>query len=384
MLISKVSEFLARHKYTVLFATISAVALTDKADELLKSHLGNAESISSVEFSERPLIHTDIKGTKAIKSHVAIFGEYNNPVRSALEYVKLAHKYPATLANNGPAGFSEISKNGWLYSKSDTCIISSTQKANSNDFYEYDKPVVAYEKNKLDLYIQSHETYHCAFIIPELEKASPKSHDAYYLSSIQEIGADLAATLDYMRLTGRKDIVTDVIKPFRMAHPKDYSHTTVYALEEILKDVDPHELSGATPEHIINKTSELMVKHFYVDGHGYNTLRASVDYAKHPVIQALKTELQSRLSINSIERQDVKNLRMEIKKTLTEQLESYREKMPATLYAKTKEHQDKFFEKIGLSEPYLSNHAPRKVHLSGPLSEKGILRHYTKNDGPSF
>ena len=60
MLISKVSEFLARHKYTVLFATISAVALTDKADELLKSHLGNAESVSSVEFSERPLIHTDI------------------------------------------------------------------------------------------------------------------------------------------------------------------------------------------------------------------------------------------------------------------------------------------------------------------------------------
>jgi hypothetical protein len=80
--------------------------------------------------------------------------------------------------------------------------------------------------------------------------------------SLKEVSADLGAVLDYMRQTGTNDLYTEFLRPFRVSALGVTNHKTAWALDVVLKDVDPVAIRRKDAAEIPALVEHLMEKHF--------------------------------------------------------------------------------------------------------------------------
>lgn len=145
------------------------------------------------------------------------------------------------------------------------CVVQSRQTANLSEDASYyllsnDMPIFA-KKDILDFAIKSHEGGHCFF------NANSKDEDqndlqANYRKNLNEISGDLVSILDYARVTGTLDMYTDFWRPYRLSNIWDDEHQTAWALDVVLKDIDPAAIARKGPEEIGPMVNYLMQKHF--------------------------------------------------------------------------------------------------------------------------
>ena len=386
MLIRNPKRFLAKSKTIA----IDCIALAGAAASIAGisyalmggySHLANSDEVKKVDFDKRPHVYVDFPGIAKTDFRIARHGEYQNPITSISEYSSFAFEDLRQIGDSSIRGFAAIAEKGTIYSDSDICVVSTRQSAKGNEFYNDKKGKIIYDKNLFDLFVQSHEAQHCFFRItttgPYPEEGTLE-HE--YLSSLKEVSSDLAGILDYMRLTGDDQIYRNLVKPFRMAHPADIGHTTVAALDVILKDVNPQSLMAASADEIPTLVTGLMMKHLDIPEYGYETLGQSFKNDEHPAISALVGELYARVNLikGKMDNPEVVAYREEIKKTLLDQFEAYEHRLPENVYMKVLGSQNSIFEKFDLHELEVEYYNPRTAEPSQPLADKGMLAHFTR------
>jgi hypothetical protein len=265
--------------------------------------LQSTDSISFVDISSRPVIETAHAFGKTETRRILSYGEINS--------AKVADFYLSwtmgqsigdatkSLVSNMRVGIAFRTEKGEAGDEA-LCIVQTHQVAPvsaDGSFYLFeDRPSAIADKNYADFYTQSHEADHCFnyFDAKENGTTDPGLYDNLYQSSLNEISSDLAAVLDYMRVTGKADIYTDCIRPYRIVSVNDLPHKTAWALDVILKDVDPVAISKKDKEDIPKITRFLMEKHFMAkDGSfspGALSSRGSAELDK-PAAQALIQEI---------------------------------------------------------------------------------------------
>lgn len=163
---------------------------------------------------------------------------------------------------------TEVRKDKLPYDFS-VCVVQSKQTGKlSRDGTYYllsDAMPIYAKKDILDFAVKTHEAGHCYFrtYIGDKDEADP---DLEYKSVLMEVSGDLAATLDYARVTGTLDMFTELWRPYRLASAcvGDRVHQTAWALDVILKDksIDLDALTRKGPEEIGPMVNYLMEKHF--------------------------------------------------------------------------------------------------------------------------
>lgn len=149
---------------------------------------------------------------------------------------------------------------------SDICYVTHEQTADvSNDgFYLYNEEntVTIYPKHLTDFFLKSHETGHCSFFF---EYQDDSDMGFYQYTSLKEVASDLGAVIDYMRVTGNNELYQDFLRPMRMSDPMDSTHKTAWALDEILKDIDPKVMDGRDAADVPKIVDVLLKKHMLAE-----------------------------------------------------------------------------------------------------------------------
>lgn len=348
----------------------------------------NVETIHKADLNARPSYSSSGQGIKAFNGKVAKLGEYDAPLQSLMTYGKLLGKWQHLLPFTSPRGFSLIDNDMRISSDHDVCMISSKQYAGKRTgFYDFPGATFIAEKDKFDFYIQSHETAHCGFhVIAENMPEDDQNLRTFYVESVQETAADLAAILDYMRLTGKDDLYRDAVKPFRAATLEDLSHTTMAALDVILEGVNPESIKGARPEDIPFLVNHLMAKHMFFEDYGYDLFQKTeiVDDAMRdkihskPAVLAMMKEMSGRVEImrNNFNDEDAVMVRNQIKQVLVQQMDAYGDSVPEALLLSTLENQNELFQKLDLHEMELDFSEPRTAQLDENITGRGIYDFY--------
>lgn len=354
--------------------------------------LTTVETISLADLNSRPSFQSEGQGIKSFSGKIARMGEFDTPTSSIITYGKLVGEWQALLPiSSSPRGFSFIDNEMRISKDHDVCMVSSRQHGDQKmGFYDFSSAPYIAEKDKLDFYIQSHEGTHCGFHIDVGSiHEDDKSLRAYYLESVQETAADLGAILDYMRLTGKADLYSDVVKPFRIAHIEDLGHTTTAALEIILKDVNPESLKSASPADIPHLVNHLMAKHMLFPEVGYDVFNDSdmIDdellekISEQPAAIALIKEMSGRVELMRGKLQDEHaiELRQQIKQTLIAQVNAYEGLVPDELLNQTIENQNDLFLKFELHEMETGYFEPRTAKTNEGLTGRGLLDFYVNS-----
>lgn len=393
MKINNVSQFLQDAKNFTIYAFKGAyhsAVIFGMGTALLGAALTlvNVETLSKADLGARPSFSSSGQGIKAFNGKVAKLGEYDAPFQSLMTYGKLLGEWQHLLPFASPRGFSFIDNNMRISSDHDVCMISSKQYAGKRTgFYDFPGATFIAEKDKFDFYIQSHETAHCGFhVITENMPEDNQNLRTFYVKSVQETAADLAAILDYMRLTGKDDLYRDTVKPFRAAMFKDLSHTTMAALDVILEDVNPESIKGAKPEDISFLVNHLMAKHMYFEDYGYDLFRETDDVDdlmrekihSKPAVLAMMKEMSGRVEImrNNFNDEDAVLVRNQIKQVLVQQMDAYVEYVPDALLLSTEENQNELFRKLELHEMELDFSEPRTAKIDENITGRGIYDFY--------
>ncbi len=353
--------------------------------------LCTVEKVGVAELNTRPSFESSGKGLLSFSGKVAQMGEFDAPGMSLTTYVKLIKEWQAMLpTSTTPRGFSFIDNDLRISKEHDVCVVSSRQHGDKvHGFYDFSATPYIAEKDKLDFFVQSHETSHCGFHIDAHADEGDESLRFHYLRSVQEVAADLGAILDYMRLTGTNDFYTDLVKPFRISTIEDLSHTTSAALDVILEDVNPESLKSAQPADIPILVNHLMAKHMHFDDVGYDIFKDGDHVDDHiaevindkPAALALIKEMSGRIEIlrEKLNDEQAVELRQKIKQTLVSQVDAYEGIVPDDLRDKVIENQNDLFLRLDLHEMELGYSEPRTAKINENLTGRGLFDYYVNS-----
>lgn len=242
--------------------------------------------MSVIDLSKRPSISSNVGDGARRPLKLVEFGEMADPTLSNKVYSDEAGRVKAieNLAHHFLTGRASILSKGEFSSEFDVCLINHAQnEAVSNDrkFYLFhdDSPTL-YNRQYVDFFTRSHESEHCFFMVKFPQKYSQPERFEYdhvegtgyqrynnYVLSFKEVSADLGAVLDYMRQTGTDDLYTQFIRPWRVSAVGVSNHRTAWAMDVILKDIDPVSIQKKSADEIPDLVEGLMNKHF-LDANG--------------------------------------------------------------------------------------------------------------------
>lgn len=229
----------------------------------------NAGRVNLVDFDSRMTIESLDASGNADNRKVSRYGE----IGSAAQVLFYAERETELGIVDTIESFSSADKKGVVRlvqdsGNPDICVVQTHQVAPvtaDGDFYNFGESRVSiYDKNLTDFYLDSHEVSHCFNVYTDnLKQGADQSiYDWAYGVSLNEISSDLGAIIDYMIETGNTDIYTDMMRPQRISNVKDLSHKTAWALDIILKDLDPASIKHKSKVEIPKITRFLMEKHF--------------------------------------------------------------------------------------------------------------------------
>ncbi|MBI6882739.1 hypothetical protein [Pseudomonas putida] len=249
----------------------------------------------------------------------------------------------------------------------DVCLIQSHQTARTsvdgNFYLPSDVSFAIVDKNLLDFYFQSHEAEHCfTNFIDKVGMESSNMYESSYAISLNEISSDLAAIIDYMRITGNADLYTNHIRPQRVAKINDFTHKTAWALDEILKDINPAEIHNMKKEDIPGLTRSIMEKNFMAKDGSFNLSilssqgktnvgTAASDALFQEIIASRFVEMMAvNKSSHSRAPELTARLKADVQETLATQYAAYEHTAPDDVLAAARDGYQVLAEKYQLSE----------------------------------
>lgn len=273
-----------------------------------------------VDLNTRPFISSNIGEGARQDFKIMEFGEYANPTLAEKVYQDAAGKEKEieNLPRHFLRGNTNVMNKGTFSANFNVCLITHKQNedlSNSGKFYlfENDTPSL-FNKDYVDFFTKSHEAEHCFFLVRFPEKyKQPENFERTHIAgnsverynnyalSLKEVSADLGAVLDYMRQTGTNDLYTEFLRPFRISSIGLTNHKTAWALDVILKDIDPTSIQKKDPSEIPNLVEALMDKHFLGPDGTYfpDTLPLDASKLSHetPAARALYDEIRADMHL---------------------------------------------------------------------------------------
>lgn len=321
-----------------LFA-VSAIAAPDQQGR-----------ISVVDLSNRPTISSNIGDGQRRPLKLVEFGEISDPEASYNIYSEEAGRLKAieNLPHHFLTGRASILEKGKFSNEYDVCMINHSQHEDLSDdqkFYLFrnDSPAI-YNREYVDFFTRSHEAEHCFFMVRFPQKYGQPERFEYdhiegsgyqrynnYVLSFKEVSADLGAILDYMRQTGTNDLYTQFLRPWRVSAVGVSNHRTAWALDVILKDIDPVALQKKDPTEIPVLVEGLMNKHFLSASGSYfpDALPLGPGRLSHetPAARALYDEVRADMymagTLPDAEQDLVAKLKQDIHHTASAHISSY-------------------------------------------------------------
>jgi hypothetical protein len=327
---------LGRYLKSGLKLGAAAAALTGLTFATLygSSFAHKATNVSLVDLGARPTIESvDAKGNVEQRKVVA-YGEVGS-LSIAQFYLE---KMSGQSVTEAIGAFSDGHRLGeaMLVKESDSpdiCVVQADQIApvsKDGNFYlfsEYQDTIS--DKNLSDFYLKSHEASHC-FNLYTKSQADSQDLNVYevaYAVSLNEISSDLGAILDYMIETGKDDIYANHIRPQRISTVDDLTHKTAWALDIILKDVDPAAMQMKSKEDIPKITRYLMEKHFMAKDGTFSPGKLGsqgTTSINTPAANALFSEIIASKTIGNQRYPElVSRLKADIRDTLSAQQSAY-------------------------------------------------------------
>ena len=257
----------------------------------------------------------------------------------------------------------------------DICVVQTDQVApvsHDGNFYlfsDYQETIT--DKNLSDFYLRSHEVSHCfnLYSNAQAESQDLNIYETAYTVSLNEISSDLGAILDYMRETGKSDIYANHIRPQRISTVSDLTHKTAWALDVILKDIDPAAMQLKSKDEIPQITRYLMEKHFMAKDGTFSPGRLGsreTTPINTPAANALFSEIIASKTIGNQRYPElVSKLKSDIRDTLSAQQVMYAGVAPQDVLVRAAAGYQKLAEKYDL-EP-LKAVQVTKAEISRPL-----------------
>lgn len=273
------------------------------------------------DLSLRPTISSTLGAGQSRLLKIAEFGEVADLQMAMAVYQEAAttRQAKAKLPHHFLTGHATLLDQGKFSADFDVCLVNHRQnelRSDDGQYYLYvdDSPVL-FNKRYVDFFTKSHEVEHCFFMVKFPEKYKQKeqfefshvkggSYARYinYVMSLKEVSADLGAALDYMRQTGTNDLYTEFLRPFRVSALGVTNHKTAWALDVVLKDVDPVAIQRKDAAEIPALVEHLMEKHFLGrDGTYFPDilpLDGSALSIDKPAARALYAEVLADMQIN--------------------------------------------------------------------------------------
>jgi hypothetical protein len=258
--------------------TIAAALFVSMAHADQKQVVGG---IRISDLSQRPTISSTLGAGQSRKLKVMEYGEVADIQMAAVVYQEAAkiREAKSHYPNHFLTGQTTLLDQGKFSADFDVCLVTHRQNellSDDGQYYLYvdDSPVL-FNKRYVDFFTKSHEVEHCFFMVKFPEKYKPMeqfelshvkggSYARYnnYVMSLKEVSADLGAVLDYMRQTGTNDLYTEFLRPFRVSALGVTNHKTAWALDVVLKDVDPVAIRRKDAAEMPALVEHLMEKHF--------------------------------------------------------------------------------------------------------------------------
>jgi hypothetical protein len=184
--------------------------------------------------------------------------------------------------------------------KANGCVIrhyAKPTKADSNIYLpinDLESPTIL-DRRLLDFVVPAHELNHCLYNVEDgVNITHQDDYDPQYFSSVMETAGDLGMILLYAQKTGTFDAFENMMRLERrvgMSH-KDQGHTTTWALDVILTDIDPQAMTRKTVPEIAAIVRDRMAHHF--ESQGYLTNPKIPDTPLTPAMQALTDEITAQ------------------------------------------------------------------------------------------
>jgi hypothetical protein len=308
---------------------------------------------TTVDLNSRQDIVSNVGDGNVRRFKIVEFGEAGDPQLSSKVYADAARRTQAIqgLPHHFLKGNASVMSKGTFSQEHDVCLINHEQdEALTRDgkyyLFKNDSPVV-YRKEYVDFFAKSHEATHCFFMVdfpkkyvnPEKFEKQNLQGDLYkryenYVSSVREVSGDLGAVLDYMLQTGTKDIYTDFIRPWRISAIGVSNHKTAWAMDVILKDIDPHDLQRKSAEEIPGIVQQLLDKHFMGKDGSYFPDALPLDGAElsidKPAAKAMYAEIMADMQLSNtipgIDGSVVARLKSDIHESVSINVSSYAKK----------------------------------------------------------
>ena len=299
------------------------------------SFSNQSESVSLVNMESRPAIEAIGPDGKIESRKIVKYGEIGSQSLAKFYFDMISGQSVSeaisTFSDHSRQGEAMRVKNG-AGDGVDACVVVDHQNAplsTDGNFYLFtDNTQGIADKNLFDFFYESHETSHCFVFYKNADLYDqPNFYEQAYGISLNEISSDLGATLDYMRINGNADLYNNHIRPFRIANVRDVTHKTAWALDVILKDVDPAVIHGKSKDDIPKITRVLMEKHFQAkDGTFFPGRLGSSGKTKidTPAANALFSEIMAAKNISNHRYPElVKALKDDIRDTMSSQQAKY-------------------------------------------------------------
>lgn len=383
--VNKANEGIERlcHKKSVqllvVACTVSALPLGWAYDHWNRMEGGRLDSLE-----QRLAVSFKAEGLKDFDGRIFRYGEYDNLLGALMTYgytAALLGKPQLTLRNSVIRGFAAVDlKDNLMGTDEHSCIVSTIQHGQQDRFYQFSAfNYMVYDRDLVDFAVQTHEAMHCLI---NLDVVSPdyKDHVKHdYLVSVTEVASDLAAILDHMRLTGTDDLFHLFIKPFRLPAVTDLQHSTINALEHILKDIDPVSVTQASAGDIPRLVESLIHRHLYHPGVGYDIFKNPDLKGEQltPAMRAILLEIRTKLHLSAgIEDQHTEGWRLRVAEALAVQLDNYKDELPAAYYDMVAANHKKLFEKYDVPDHEPVASMPRYNTETKMIKGRGMLDYY--------
>lgn len=223
------------------------------------------------------------------------FSQYVPAMRSVRVALDAWEATPTSIEDvhiNARAYFAPKSETG---QKANGCVVRSYAKPwSKSKVYIGVNPASPTIMNRdlMDFAIPAHELNHCLYNVEEgVNIRDEHSFDSQYFSSVMETAGDLGMTLLYAQKTGTFDVFENMLRLERRADlsARFQDHTTVWAVDVLLKDVDPVSLKEKSVPEIAAIVRAIMAKNFESNGFLVNPKDPDVEVT--PAMRAIQDEI---------------------------------------------------------------------------------------------
>lgn len=299
-----------------------------------------SSDVSVVDMGARATIESIGADGKVDQRKIVAFGEVGSQSLAKFYFDKISGQSVSeaitSFSNHSRQGEAMLVKDG-ASPGVDACVVQAHQNARTSkdgNFYLFtDNTQGIADKNLFDFFYESHETTHCfSYYDTAPHDRAPTYYEQAYSISLNEVSSDLGAVLDYMRVTGSSDLYDNHIRPFRISNVNDVTHKTAWALDIILKDVNPTMLQGKSKEDIPEITRLLMEKNFQAKDGTFspgNLSSRGTTTIDTPAANALFHEIMAAKNIHNQRYPDlVKALKDDIRDAMSSQQAKYADVAP--------------------------------------------------------